>query len=67
MPAQYAKDLEDRLAKKPKLGIFGKTARFRKYDDSKPGPGFYETQVFKSLSKGELSIMGTTDRNESPS
>ena len=43
MPAQYERDLRDRLAKKPKLGIFGKTARFRKYDDSKPGPGFYET------------------------
>jgi hypothetical protein len=43
MPASYVNGFDDHTAPKPKLGIFGKTSRFRKFDESRPGPGFYET------------------------
>lgn len=40
-----------------KLGVVGNESRFKDGKDLSPGPGEYNTQIFKSLSKGEFSIL----------
>ena len=58
MPGAYLNNMNDRSAPKLRLGVIGRTERFKRYKATSPGPGEYDTQVFKSLSRGELSIMG---------
>ena len=45
------------------MGVIGKEKRMKTYlpdEITPPGPGAYNIEVFKSLSKGELSQMAST-------
>jgi hypothetical protein len=55
LPIAYQSNLtRDRSAPKKKLGVIGTEKRFNFElpDNPQPGPGEYNTHVFKSLSKG---------------
>eukprot|EP00347_Sterkiella_histriomuscorum_P000638 403375076 len=42
-------------------GVIGSQTRFKNEYKPFPGPGEYETHIYKSLSKGELSILAMSD------
>lgn len=58
VPASYVSNMEETLKPKMKMGVIGTTMRFKTINRPSPGPGEYNIQAFKSLSKGELSILG---------
>ena len=51
--------MEDNTTPKVKLGVIPRDSRFKVPKEASPGPGNYNTHLFKSLSKGEFSILNT--------
>eukprot|EP00347_Sterkiella_histriomuscorum_P010143 403377436 len=68
LPVGYLSNLDDRQKQKVPMGLMNRTDRFKRLQDqTSPGPGEYNTQVFKSLSKGEFSILtGGYNQTTSP-
>lgn len=66
LPISYQSNLgRDGSAPKKKLGVIGTERRFNFEvpEAPLPGPGEYNTHVFKSLSKGQISLMAMNDKN----
>ena len=51
---------------KRKLGVIGKEERFKKYWGREPGPGAYDTHLYKSLNKLDFSILAISSQPNSP-
>ncbi|CDW82492.1 UNKNOWN [Stylonychia lemnae] len=67
LPASYVSNLDERQKPKISLGIIDKQHRFKNHGSVSPGPGDYDLTGFKSLSKGEHSILnGQYNTTSSP-
>jgi hypothetical protein len=50
-----------KLKNKSKMGVIGKEKRFdMSLSKVSPGPGAYQTELYKSLSKGQVSCMASS-------
>lgn len=64
MPTAYLSNLENvsLVDKKDRGGVISREGRFRGPEKLVPGPGEYDTHLYKSLSKADFSILTVPDR-----
>lgn len=51
----------DKISPKRKSGVIGHEKRFKLSSFKTPGPGEYQTEMYKSLSKGDISLMAAAN------